>query len=159
MILRELLAEPEALQQPEARVLAESTEQDRERLRQALRRRLERMGEPERFHAITPPTEIRTEYPDIEPEAENAEADVAKRVRRRRDLDRDLHKRLAKKLGHDGLKPSQGKTGAPRGMKTKKSNLKPTDFPGKPTTGTPSDTPITLGDPLAARARRRKRQK
>jgi len=156
MILRELLAEPAALEQPESDVLAESSELDRARLRQALKRRLERMGEPQRFHAITPPTEIKTEYPNIESIAENTEADSAKRVRKRRALDRDLHKRLSKKLGHDGLAPLQSKVGLlPRGMKTKHSNLKPTDFPGTPPTPQTPDTPIILGDPLAARARRK----
>jgi len=149
MILRELLAEPETLEQAETKVLTESSDQDRARLHQALRRRLERMAEPERFHAITPPTEIETEYPNIESEADNREADATKRADRRRNLDRDLHKRLAKKLGHDGLKPLQGKAGPPRGMKTKHSNLKPTDFSGCP------ETPISVGDSLAARARKR----
>lgn len=160
MILRELLAAPSALEQPEAGVLAESSELDRARLRQALKRRLERMGEPQRFHAIKPPTEIKTEYPRIESKAENIEADSAKRVERRRNLDRDLHKRLAKKLGHDGLAPLKSKTGLiPRGMKTKHSNLKPTDFPGTPPTPKTPDTPIVLGDPLAARARSRAKKK
>jgi ATP-dependent helicase YprA (DUF1998 family) len=159
MILHELLEEPAALEQPEAKVLTESSEQDRARLHQALRRRLERMGEPQRFHAITPPTEIKTEYPDIEPESENREADATKRVRKRRSLDRDLHKRLAKKLGPDGLAPLKSKAGLlPRGMKTKHSNLKPTDFPGTPATPAPT-APIFLGDSLAARARRKAKEK
>ncbi len=157
MILRELLENEAALQQPESSVLTETTEQDRARLQQALRRRLERMGEPQRFHAITPPTEIKTEYPEIETETENTEADVTKRVQRRRHLDRDLHKRLAKKLGHGGLKPLESKAGnLPRGMKTKHSNLKPTDFPGTPES---TDAHIPLGDSIASRARRRVKRK
>jgi hypothetical protein len=173
MILHELLEEPAALEKPEAKVLTESSKQDRARLHQALRRRLERMGEPQRFHAITPPTEIKTEYPDIEPESENREADATKRVRKRRSLDRDLHKRLAKKLGHaassassasrragpDGLAPLKSKAGLlPRGMKTKHSNLKPTAFPGTPAPPAPA-APIFLGDSLAARARRKAKDK
>ncbi|MBT3192056.1 MAG: DEAD/DEAH box helicase [Verrucomicrobia bacterium] len=160
MILHELLSESDDLEQPEAGVLTESSEQDRERLRQALRRRLERMGEPQRFHAITPRAEVRTEYPDIEPESENTEADATKRGRRRRDLDRELHKRLAKKLGPGGLDAMQSKAGLrPRGMKTGHSNLRPTDFPGKPEQSQSVQAPIALGDSLASRARRKAKSK
>jgi DEAD/DEAH box helicase domain-containing protein len=157
MILRDMLADEGLLQQPDRETVSDSNEADAERIKQALRRRLERMAEPERFHPITPEAELGTGYPAIETEAENLEADPAKRAKRRRALDRDLHKRLAKKLGHGGLNPLQGKTAPPPGMRTKRGSLKPTDFPGKPVEKE-IHPPIALGDSLAARARRRKKQ-
>jgi DEAD/DEAH box helicase domain-containing protein len=159
MILRDFLGDGTALRQPDADALSDSTFQDKTKLEQALRRRLERMGEPQRFHPIVPAVELKTEYPNIEPEAEHAEADASKRKRRRRALDNDLHKRLAKKLGPGGLDAMQSKAGLrPPGMKTKRSNLKPTDFPGKPVQA-PESEPIPLGDSIASRARRKAKKK
>jgi len=74
-------------------------------LEQSLRRRLERMREPKVFHPITPGSKVSTGYPDTEKEEELATPDVTRRSERRRGFDRDLHKRIARKIRSDKLDP------------------------------------------------------
>ena len=136
------------------------------RLERALRRRLERMREPQMFHPITPKPGVKTEYPATEKTEELAKPDVAKRSERRQSFERDLHKRIAKQIETGDLSPDAGSPGPPKGMKTRRSNLRPTDFPGRPEPGEElpkeketSQTPVALGDALAARARKLHKKK
>jgi len=66
---------------------------------------------------------------------------VARRNERRRSFDRDLHKRLAKRIKLDGLDPLSGGPGVPQGMTTRSSNLRPTDFAGRPAEGRRAHAP------------------
>jgi DEAD/DEAH box helicase domain-containing protein len=153
MILELLLGDGPALQPAPA---AEA-EGERLRLERALRRRLERMREPELFHPITPKPQ--TEYPQPETREGLATPDVATRAERRRNFDRELRKRLGKRLPEEGLRPLAGGAGPPPGMSRPRPNLPPTAFPGKPQVKEPEEQqPVRHGDPLAARARRRKRK-
>jgi len=154
MILRDMLGDGAALVQPDDEALTDSDDEAELRLERALRRRLERMREPQVFHPIKPQPEVETEYPEPEQTEELPKADVARRRERRGSFEKDLRKRLAKKLGHDGLKPLAAKTPPPPGMKTRSSNLRPTDFSGRPEKQPSAQKAITAGDDAAARARR-----
>jgi len=177
MILEGLFGDGTALDQEDQGALTDSDAAAELRLEKALQRRLERMREPQVFHPITPPPEVRTAYPGTEPPEELSAADVAKRAERRRGFEKDLHKRIAKHIGLDGLAPHKGKGAVPKGMKTRQSNLRPVDFAGKPggegpraksearRTESKAETPsagngvgrgeaMAAGDKLAARARR-----
>ena len=186
MILEGLLGDGSNLQQPDNEAVTDSDEANDLRLRQALERRLERMRDPQVFHPITPQAELGTGYPGPEPEEGLGTPDVAERVTRRRAFDRDLHKRINKKLDPGGLPPHAGRTPIPAGMKKRLTNLPPDAFPGRPALhrtpaagatarnrapchegSSPPERegggarrsgeaqPISLGDRLAARARKR----
>ena len=125
------------------------------RLERALRRRLERMREPAVFHPIEP--KIKTEYPEIEKEEELKKPDVAKRAESKRSFQKELRKRIAKKVPSDKIPPTKGKPPIPEGMKTSISNLPPTYFPGRPerterSEPATSNEPLRQGDSLAAKA-------
>ena len=167
MILAGYLGDGSNLTAPDDRALSDSAAAEALRLEQALRRRLERGREPEVFHAIQP--KIETGYPAIEDDKALAVPDVAARAERRVDHHRDLRKRLAKKLGPGGLDALTARPAPPPGMKTG-GNLTPRAFPGRPTAPVPSPpkpatesvvraAPIVLGDSLAARARKLKKQR
>ena len=173
MILDGLLGDGNGLTQPDKQALTDSGSAGALRLEQALRRRLERPREPQVFHPIRPQSEVRTAYPDVERPETLATPDVAKRNERRRSFDRDLHKKLAKRIKLDGLDPFSGGEGPPKGMKTRSSNLRPTDFAGRPAEASSSPPPpapapapeppsppepastVKLGDSLASRAMKR----
>jgi DEAD/DEAH box helicase domain-containing protein len=171
-ILERLLGDRQDLVHEDLGSLTDTSEAREARLERDLRRRLERQREPQVFHPIRPTPEVRTEYPEREAESQLASPDVARRKEQRSGFDRDLRKRLAKKLGLDGLSPHAARgdsaklTGkpdasvAPRGMSQRGSNLPPTAFPGRPEEPAkpPAEQqPISLGDSLAARARKLKR--
>jgi len=165
MILEGYLGDGGNLAAPDTEVLTDDEAAEAIRLEQALRRRLERGREPEVFHAIKPESEIETGYPDVEPPAELDTPDVTKRGERRRAFNRDLRKRLAKKLGLAGQDPKGG-DGPPPGMRTRRGNATPRSFPGRPPVDleipAPEDVPpdaIRLGDSLAAKARRLKKKR
>ena len=137
------------------------------RLEKALQRRLERMREPQVFHPITPEPEIKTEYPVIETGEELQKPDVARRAERRWGFDKELRNLIAKRIETNELSPYAGAPGPPKGMKTRRSVVRPVDFPGRPETSEPPaadelssekketpETPVVLGDALAARARK-----
>jgi len=165
MILRGLLGDGRGLRQADTDALTESPAATQLRLEQALRRRLERMREPQVFHPIEP--KIETGYPAAErPDALPA-PDVARRSQRRGDFDADLRRRLAKKISTGKLPPLAASAPRPPGMKTPAGNKPPVHFPGRPPRGqeiTPPPpaaadekppAPRTQGDPLAAKARKR----
>ncbi len=170
MILEGLLGDGANLDNPDAYSLTDLDADDELRLEMALRRRLERMREPQVFHPIEP--HVQTQYPDGEAREGLAQADVARRVERRRDFGKQLRKRIAKHIDTGKLSPHVGVPGPPPGMKTGRGNKPPTHFPGRPAVreerGTPQEgevpgdgTAIRAGDPLAAKARRlnKKRQR
>jgi len=136
------------------------------RLEKALRRRLERMREPQVFHHITPKAEVKTKYPKIETEEELDKPDVTKRAENRSNFRKELNKLIAKRIKLDKLPPNSSAPGPPEDMKTRSSNLRPTDFPGRPETDEPqteekeeiSQKPVILGDSLAAKARKLKKK-
>ena len=162
MILKGLLGDGTALGRQDAGRLATDEPGDALRLEQALRRRLERMREPQVFHPIEP--NVPTRYPEPADPATLSEADSAARARRRTDFHKALRRRLARHLGPDGLPPDAPAAGPPPGMKTAQSNKPPTHFPGRPKQA-PAEAPpqpgepIRLGDSLAARARRISKRK
>ena len=172
MILRNMLGDRGQLDQPDTAGLTDSEAGRQERLERALRRRLERGREPRVFHPIRPGPEVHTEYPDSEKADALPQADVTRRVERRRDFERSLHKRIAKRIGAGGLRPMTGKTPPPPDMATGHGNLRPTDFPGRPATPAPQtatspedapngerEEPIVLGDSIASRARKLRKKR
>ena len=170
-ILEGLIGDGRGLDEPDTHAMSDDPEAQRQRLAQALRRRLERMREPERFHAITPEPQVETKYPDAEDAASLDAPDVDRRVQKRQDFHRDLRKRLAKKLALGGLPPHAGKPPPPEGMKTPGGGVvPPTAFPVRPATpkppeeSPPAEAPeqqpkpaIRHGSSLASRARKRKK--
>ena len=174
MILERLLGDRSNLECADTQALSDSESSRALRMEQALRRRLERMREPSVFHPIVP--DVKTEYPDAE-KSENLErADVTLRIERKKDFQKDMRKRLAKRLELGGLPPEAGRTRPPAGMRGG-GNLTPRSFPGRPTNDPAQGADesaraqdaaaqleeqaeeqapgtIQLGDSLAARARK-----
>jgi hypothetical protein len=131
MILEGLLGDYSNLNNPDTCSLVDTTADDVARLERALRRRLETTREPKVFHPIEP--NVKTEYPDIEKADELPKADVQRRSEIRRSLDRDLRKRIAKKLDEDKINPNKSRyEPPPPGMTGPGGVVKPTAFPGKP---------------------------
>jgi DEAD/DEAH box helicase domain-containing protein len=157
MILDGLLGKETVLSGPGSDEVSDTDKGHATRLKQALRRRLERMREPQVFHPITPGPEIKTGYPAIEKGPELDKPDVAKRSERRKGFDRSLHKRIDQKLEP---KEPAAKVPPKKMPKRRKGVVRPTDFPGKPQVK-PSGAagPIKAGDRLAARARKRGKKK
>jgi len=153
MLLEGLIGDGSNLANADTASLADTDADAALRLERALRRRLERMREPEVFHPIEP--RIETAYPEPEQPETLPEPDVARRAERRRRFNRDLRKRLAKKIDDGTLAPHAGRPAPPPGMKHRGANLRPTAFPGRPA----EQKPIPQGDSLAAKARRLKRRK
>ncbi len=181
-ILEGYLGDGSKLAEPDVFALSDDATADALRLEQALRRRLERGREPEVFHAIKP--DIETGYPEIEKADQLDTPDVAARAGRRTDHEKDLRKRLAKKIGLAGLDPFGAPAQQPMPEHLHKEgsgNLSPRHFSGKPdkahSTAPAPDAgqaddeaaakkkadveanTIKLGDSLASRAKRLKRQR
>ena len=98
MILEGLLGDGDGLDHPDVRSTTESIGSSELRLAQALKRRLERMREPQVFHPIKPEPEIETAYPDSEERGALGVPDTERRSERKRSLDRDLHKRIDRRM-------------------------------------------------------------
>ena len=141
MILEGMMAEDAALQGDDIQALTDTDPARLERLERVLRRRLERMREPKVFHPITPEPEVRTRYPDVERPDKLGTPDVERRSTRRRDFDRDLHKRIAKRIKLSGLSPTSNPIPAPPGMHTRRGVARPTDFAGRPEASSNSPRP------------------
>ena len=182
MILDGYLADGGNLDCGDTYSLSDDEQADALKLEQLLRRRLERGREPEVFHPIEPM--IETKPPDAEKSEALATPDVAKRTERRRDFERDLRKRLAKRLDLGGLDPLAGGPGPPPGTRRRGSSVWPKAFPSQPVspaadaaepepapepakappeppseTAQPSAGGIQLGDSLASRARKLKKKR
>jgi hypothetical protein len=161
MILRGLLGDGSGLRQPDDDALKEGGGDRGERLRRALRRRVDRQAEPSIFHPILPPPLVRTEYPAAEPSTEATRADPAKRAERARRTERDLQRDLARHIAPKGLDPLTPRPPLPPGMRTGHGSLPPTTFPGRPPAAPAGDgsAQVVSGDPVAAEALRRRRRK
>ena len=172
MVLEGLLDDGEKLNCPDTYSLSQADAAQEMGLEQAVRRRLERMREPEVFHPIVPQAQLETQFPAAERAEVLKEADVAIRGDRRRDFGRELRKRMAKKLPIEGLDPLAPHTPAPPEMRVRGGGAAPTDFPGRPvppreahsqdgqeSAAAPQVRPLTAGDALAARARKLKRKR
>ena len=159
MILEGLLGDGSNLDNPDAGALSNSDASRRLRLEKDLRRRLERMREPQVFHPIEPAPAVG--HPGPEKDDQLGRADAAVRRERRTQFHKDLRKRLAKKIEThqlDALEPKGNH------MKKRKTGRRkpPTTFPGRPEVAAEQVTDdeqkqIHLGDSLAARARRKKK--
>jgi ATP-dependent helicase YprA (DUF1998 family) len=182
-ILRGLMARG-PLRTPDEQALSDTDGAARVRLEQALRRRLERMREPELFHPIEP--RVEPGYPEREADEALGQADVARRAGRRRTSQRELRRRLAKKIRDHRLDPMVGRPDPPPGTKTGAGRT-PLSFPGRPARDRvqaqqvsdvgphlreeqptekpaeqeagPSSESLRMGDSLAARARRRRKER
>ena len=162
MILEGLLGDQTELQHPDATALTDRGAAADLRLEQALRRRLERMREPQVFHPITPAPGVKTEYPAREDAEELDKPDTARRAERRRSFDRDLHKRIAKRIDTGQLDAEAARPERPEGMSTRGGVVRPTDFPGRPESAAEDPAappPIIAGDSVAARAREKLKKK
>ncbi len=150
------------------------------RLRELLRRRMERMREPTLFHPIDPHVSIGTPAP--EPEESLAQPDSAIRAQLRAAFNKALRSRIAQGLPPDGLLPDAPRAAPPPNMHAPGSSNRPSTFSPPPDRGpdsapasaipdvarpapTESDLPskewnqeappsLLAGDSLAARARR-----
>jgi len=138
-------------------------------IERGIRRRLERMGDPEVFHPIDP--DPRVGFPDVEKPAASTDADIARRAFKRmrlakarepaidRSADdssrpaRDFDAKTDPELAHEAVKPGGRKQSkALRNLMRKQSSaIAEPDRPEKPAN---ADGEITLGDSIAARARR-----
>ena len=168
IILEGYLDDMSNLSNPDVGSMTDSEDAMRGRLERSMRRRLERMREPSHFHPIDPLP--RTEYPSREAEERLAQPDVAARKERRGSLEKDLRKRLAKRLPTDRLDALAPRAKGPEPLRTSRS-LPPIAFTGRPEVQSeqvsadsdamppPHQEPIEQGDSLAARARRLKKQR
>jgi len=168
MILEGLLGDGANLDAPDVGSLTSDDAPRRLRLKRDLQRRLERMRDPQVFHPIDP--EAPAGYPVPEDDGELETSDPAVRRTRKKDRQKELRRRLAKKIRTAQLDAME-----PKGphMKPKKTgpSKPPTYFPGRPAEATQNvtddeqyqahtqDQPgpvghIKLGDSLAARARK-----
>jgi DEAD/DEAH box helicase domain-containing protein len=164
MILEGMLGDGANLENPDTVTLTDSDAGDAARLDRALRRRLERGREPQVFHPIEP--RVETAYPEPAGEGGLGEADVASRAGARRGFHKELRRRLAKKIDDGKVSAFAGKPGPPPGTHRPGAVRKPTDFRGLPARGReeaqdgappqPKNI-IALGDSVAARARKRKK--
>ena len=176
MILEGLLAEGVDRAGTRHSVGGKAPSRDLIRLEQSLRRRLERMREPEVFHPIAPELDIRTGFPDIESDNALETPDVARRSERRRSFDRDLHKRIAKRFRAGKPAPAEPPNPPRAGILKRRGVVRPTDFPGRPVkTGStsvgslretlpgeaegrsPGKAPVAAGDAMASRAMKKRR--
>ena len=176
MILESLLADGAKLNLPDAESLTDSADDAELRLERALKRRLERGREPKLFHPIEP--QPKTRYPEPEKPEVLSKADVARRAEKRREIHQELRRRVAKKIPDARLSPYAAKPAPPSGMKLRGSAKPPTHFPGRPPARKeapagpapgpsqakpegPQKTspPIYLGDSLAAKARKLRKER
>ena len=129
------------------------------RLEQALRRRLERMREPKVFHPIRPEPEIETAYPERESTEDLETSDVERRSERKRSLDRDLHKRIDKRMRGKDVGPTGGTGQNQDGDAFSRTEDAEAELPEKEDRSSPESSPPESGDSIAARARKRARRK
>jgi ATP-dependent helicase YprA (DUF1998 family) len=161
MILEGLLGDGKNLHSRDEYALSAAQQAEDPHLEAALRRRLERMREPQLFHPITPNGEMKTRYPALEREEILAEGDAGRRQDRRRHFERDLQKRIDRRVSQERPAASGGGKNLPKGVKRKGGVVRPDDFPGRPgDAGKPakerdaSQQPVPSGDALAAKARK-----
>jgi len=101
MILEGLLGDRAGLDNPDDGPLSDDDAGRRLRLKRDLRRRLERMREPQVFHPIHP--QATSGYPQREDDAQLDEPDPAVRRTRGKNFQKELRRRLAKKISTSQL--------------------------------------------------------
>ena len=119
MILERLFGEGDTSDPAGEETIFLSDAGSNERLRQGLKRRLERMSEPVLFHPIRSESEIGTNYPEIRQEKDLETPDVSRRASERRSFDKALHKRIEKKI-HGRDTSSDKKAGDPLASRARK---------------------------------------
>ena len=164
-ILEGLLGDGVNLVAPATDALTDTVAAEELRLEQMLRRRLEQMREPRMFHPIEPAP--KTEFPAAKTPGQLEGPDVAARKTRRKSFSRELRKRLAKKIETAELDSNMPKVSPPQ--QVSHPHNPPGRYPGKPEVVaeqaeeimSPEDSPkpIPLGNTLAARARKRRKEK
>ncbi|MDP6546159.1 MAG: DEAD/DEAH box helicase [Phycisphaerae bacterium] len=172
MILEGLLGDRSNLDNPDADSLSDNDESRRLRLQHDLRRRLERMREPQVFHPIDP--HASEGYPQPKTGTALDTPDPSARRTTRKEFGRQFRRRLAKKIRSTQLDAMEPK--APHMTdKITGPSMPPTAFGGKPAEQEKSvtdaeqqeahsqDQPqpvehIKLGDSLASRARKRRKK-
>ena len=144
MLLEGYLADGGNLTCPDDETLSDTDPGSAARLQRDLRRRLERMREPQVFHPIEP--NVATEYPEPEESKTLETPDVSRRKTLRTSFHKDLRRRIAQKIESDGLDPLAGGGGPPTGMNGHQ-NRKPTSFAGRPEVSEERiDSVRTMGD-------------
>jgi DEAD/DEAH box helicase domain-containing protein len=144
MILEGLLGDGTGLLEADTLAMTDGGEAVRLRLEADLRRRLETQREPEVVHPIAP--QVPTAHPEIEKVDTLPQPDVARRGDQRRDFHRELRKRIAQRLEADPP-PSNP---VPKAMAPGTGALTPQSFPVPP---------VKMGDSLAAKARKLKKER
>jgi hypothetical protein len=168
MILEGLLGDGTNLQNSDSVSLVDNDADILLRLENNIRRRLERMREPQVYHSIEPVVETR--YPDIEKQSNLPVADVEMRIDRRISFNKELMKRIAKKISDGKLDPLNSPMPCVPGKHNGPANVSPRHFCGKPLNqpevcvkpDVPAkqesplspELPIPLGDSLASKARK-----
>jgi len=132
LILEGLLGDGSNLNNPDTGAFTDAEEAVKVRLERSLRRRLERMREPEVLHPITPAAQVETKYPDAEDRGTLSQPDVTRRVTRRKMSEQELRKRIAQKIHTEQLSPHAERVGPPTGAARRGGTLPPTAFPGRP---------------------------
>ena len=146
MILECLLGDGSNLRQPDRDLLSQDAERERTLMRQELRRRLERMREPQVFHPIR--QDIETKQPEPERRSTLALSDVARRAFRRKLYDKSLRNVTRSETG-EPREPIPDK--AVQSMQGPPPKPEPPSHAGK--------GGIVIGNTLAGRARKRRKTK
>lgn len=172
-ILRDIIGDAKSIQvQDEQASVENDDDQKRLLIERGIRRRLERLGDPEVFHPIDPKPEVG--FPDVEKPAVGTDADIARRAFKRLRIEklkepqgaeaveisrpaRDFDAKTDPELAHETTRP-----GTRAGSKALRSLMRkepapianPDSVTAEPVT--PPDA-IKLGDSIAAKARRLKK--
>jgi DEAD/DEAH box helicase domain-containing protein len=155
VILEGLLGDGTGLDTVDDYALTSAQQAEDPALEASLRRRLERMREPQLFHRITPDAEVKTGYPAPEREETLREGDSGKRRDRRRQFDVELQRRIAQRISREELAPRKRGKALPEGIRRTGGVVRPDDFPGRPDdVQHNADRPVQSGDALAAKARK-----
>ena len=144
-ILDDYLSDRSNLDRRDASSLGQDSEEARLALERGLRRRLERMREPQFFHPIEP--NVETEFPKPERRDTLDTSDVSRRTLRRKKLGK-LLRGITKSETGEALEPIQPKTA---------EQAKAQVEPDKPAQGLPKE-PRPMGNELAGRARKLRRK-
>lgn len=173
-LLRDIIGDGTGLRSRDADSMGQHAEEKRLLMERGLRRRLERMGDPEVFHPIDP--NPRVGFPEVEKPAASTDADIARRAFKRIRFAKrppmaqpaDDPSRPAKDFDA-AADPELAHEAAPRtvrtGSKALRELMRKGAAPAPPAPAEPSarlpDRPveeIRLGDSIAARARKLRKE-
>jgi len=181
-ILRDIIGDGSSLPAQDREAAVADDDQRRLLLERGIRRRLERLGDPEVFHPIDPRPEVG--FPDVERPAVGTGSDVARRAFKRLLFERlkaveqakapepmeisrparDLEAKTDPDFAHEAApKEKRSESKALRNMMRKNPASAEAPAPAAPQAEEndkeASQNPIKLGDSVAARARRLKKEK